>query len=134
MTYEITKQDFLNLLRREECLGEEVHKGTAKEGHTKCHRGCAGNYFVGGECNYGGEHLMSNDITTLNSNFRAFEVLENRQIQLTTASNEQEFNSRKQTLLTKFNELEERCRSDEKNKKFFNFTCIAATPAHSAFL
>jgi hypothetical protein len=77
---------------------------------------------------------MSRDVTTLNNNFKAFDVLENRQIQLTSSPNEQEFNQRKQSLISSYKDLEERCSSDNKNKEFFKYTCIATTSAHSAFL
>ncbi|CAG8557162.1 15698_t:CDS:10 [Racocetra fulgida] len=48
------------------CQGKEIENGLAKEG----------NYFVGGECNYGGQHKMSDDLKQINQNFRAFDVLD----------------------------------------------------------
>jgi hypothetical protein len=61
MSYEITSQDFRLIVKNPDCQGQEVENGTDKEGHQNC-KFCKGNYFVGGECNYGGTHKMINDL------------------------------------------------------------------------
>lgn len=134
MAYKITEQDFLRLVKKPTCLGTETHKGLAKEGHEKCNNCCKGNYFVGGQCNYGGEHLMGRDVETLNQNFSQFDTLEQKQISLSESKNKQQFEERKARLQDDFKNLEEKCTSDSRSKEFFKYTCIATTPAHSAFL
>ncbi|CAG8784227.1 3867_t:CDS:2, partial [Racocetra persica] len=82
-----------------------------------------GNYFVGGECNYGGQHKMSDDLRQINKNFRAFDVLVKKQAKISRAKNEKDFNEAKNKLLTSFQELKKKC-EDEAGAGFFYGSCI----------
>ena len=108
MTYEITPQDFCSIVTNPRCQGKEVENGLAKEGHPHCNW-CKGNYFVGGECNYGGQHKMSDDLRQINKNFRAFDVLVKKQAKISRAKNEKDFNEAKNKLLSSFQELKKKC-------------------------
>lgn len=133
MPYEITERDFLNLVEKTRCLGTEKTQGLAKDGHPNC-KFCKGNYFVGGECNFGGEHLMSKDLQMINQNFRQFDTLENRKITLDGSKNEKTFNNAKQSLITQFQTLESKCQDDVSKDEFFMGTCVGIGDAHNAFL
>jgi hypothetical protein len=130
MTFEITERDFLNIVNRDHCLGKEVPNGTAKEGHPNC-ESCKGNYFVGGECNRGGCHLMSKDLKVINQNFKQFESLVSRQIELSNSKNEKDFDRKKERLITKFQELEKKC--DEERESFFYGSCIILDGTQNLF-
>lgn len=100
MAYEITPHDFCLIVKNPKCQGQ-IENGIAKEGHPNCNF-CKGNYFVGGECNYGGQHKMADDLQQVNQNFRAFDALVKQQVKLSKSKNESEFNNSKRTLLNYF--------------------------------
>lgn len=131
MAYEITSQDFCLIVKNPKCPGQEVENGLAKEGHLNCDW-CKGNYFVGGECNYGGRHKMAEDLKQINQNFRAFDVLVKQQVKLSKSKNEQEFNSSKQTLLNSFKSLKNKC-ENESGAGFFYGSCIGLDGSQTAF-
>lgn len=133
MPYEITERDFLNLVDKPHCVGTETTNGLAKVGHTNC-KFCKGNYFVGGQCNYGGEHLMTDDLKTINNNFRQFDTLENRKITLDGSKNEKTFNKAKEALISQFETLEAKCQDDVSKNEFFGGTCIGIDGTHNVFL
>ncbi|CAG8461765.1 14959_t:CDS:2 [Racocetra fulgida] len=112
MTYEITPQDFCAIVRNPRCQGKEVENGLAKEGHPHC-----------GECNYGGQHKMGDDLRQINQNFRAFDVLVKKQAKISQAKNEKDFNEAKNKLLSSFQELKKKC-EDEAGTGFFYGSCI----------
>ncbi|KLL04724.1 MAG: hypothetical protein MRERV_13c014 [Mycoplasmataceae bacterium RV_VA103A] len=131
MTYEISPQDFCAIVRNPRCQGKEIENGLAKEGHSKCNW-CKGNYFVGGECNYGGQHKMSDDLRQINKNFRAFDVLVKKQAKISRAKDEKDFNEAKNKLLTSFRELKKKC-EDEAGTGFFYGSCIGLDGNKSDF-
>jgi hypothetical protein len=131
MTFEITEKDFLNIVQKDHCLGTETPNGTAKEGHPNC-ESCKGNYFVGGECNRGGSHLLTNDLKAINQNFKQFESLLTRQIELSNSKNEKEFDRKKSNLITKFQELEKKC-GEEEGESFFYGSCIVLDGTQTIF-
>lgn len=131
MTFEITERDFLNIVQKEHCLGTETPNGTAKEGHPNC-ESCKGNYFVNGECNRGGSHLLANDLKAINRNFKEFESLVTRQIELSNSKNEKEFDRKKSSLITKFQELEKKC-GEEEGESFFYGSCIVLDGTQTLF-
>ncbi|CAG8649820.1 574_t:CDS:2, partial [Racocetra persica] len=76
-----------------------------------------------GECNYGGQHKMSDDLCQINKNFRAFDVLVKKQAKISRAKNEKDFNEAKNKLLSSFQELKKKC-EDEAGAGFFYGSCI----------
>ncbi|KLL05243.1 MAG: hypothetical protein MRERV_3c063 [Mycoplasmataceae bacterium RV_VA103A] len=133
MPYEITERDFLNLVDKPHCVGTETTNGLAKEGHANC-QWCKGNYFVGGQCNYGGQHLMADDLRIINKSFRQFDTLENRKITLDGSKSEKAFNKAKEALITQFETLEAKCQDDVSKSEFFGGTCISIDGTHNVFL
>src|SRR3954464_8102398 len=131
MAYEITPQDFCLIVKNPKCQGTETENAAAEVGHGSC-RFCRGNYFVGGECNYGGRHKMENDLRQINQNFRAFDVLVKQQVKLSKSKNEKEFNSSKKTLLSSFGSLKDKC-EDESGTGFFYGSCIGLDGSQSQF-
>ncbi|CAH1759419.1 21020_t:CDS:1 [Entrophospora sp. SA101] len=129
--YQITERDFLNMVRKPHCLGTEKRNGKAEEGHEKCNI-CKGNYFVGGECNYGGRHLMDADLNSINKNFAQFGELVSKQIEISQSKNEKEFNKRKARVIGKFQELESKCNDDE-GKSLLRGSCIGLDGTETAF-
>jgi hypothetical protein len=131
MAYEITPQDFCLIVNNPRCKGTEVQNGTAEEGHENC-KHCKGNYFVGGECNYGGRHELEKDLKLINQNFRAFDTLVKQQIKISKSKNEQEFNNSKNKLLDSFKSLKEKC-ENESGAEFFYGSCIGLDGTQSQF-
>lgn len=130
MTYEITEKDFLTIVEKEHCFGTETINGLATEGHSICNNCCKGNYFVGGECNYGGNHVLSKDLVRLNQNFKDFEILTKNQENVTDAKNEKEFERKKKRLLDSFELLKKKCKSE--GQEFFAGTCISIKEDHKS--
>lgn len=122
MTFEITERDFLNIVNKPHCIGKEKRNGTAKDGHPDC-KHCKGNYFVGGQCNFGAEHLLEEDLRKINYKFKKFGALLARQSEISSSKSEKTFNERKQKLIDQFKELETECDDDNYNK-FFTGTCV----------
>src|SRR6185295_9640488 len=89
---------------------------------------------VGGQCNYGGQHLMSDDLRIINKNFRQFDTLENRKITLDGSKSEKAFNKAKEALITQFETLEAKCQDDVSKNEFFGGTCIGIDETHNVFL
>jgi len=131
MAYEITPHDFCLIVKNPKCKGTETNNGTAKEGHSNCDW-CKGNYFVGGECNYGGRHKMADDLRQINQNFRAFDTLVKQQVKLSKSKSESEFNNSKKALLNSFKSLKEKC-EDEGGAGFFYGSCIGLDGDKSIF-
>src|SRR4051812_14668900 len=124
MAYEITPQDFCLIVKNPRCKGTEITNGLAKEGHERCNH-CKGNYFVGGQCNYGGDHEMEKDLRLINQNFDKFNELVKKHTKLTKSNNEKEFNKIKTSLLDSFKVLKEKCK-DKDGASFFYASCIGA--------
>lgn len=131
MSYEITKEDFCLIVKNPKCQGTETENGTAKQGHEQC-TACKGNYFVGGECNYGGNHKLDNDLDQINRNFRAFDILVKQQAKLSKSKNEQEFNQIKRTLVNSFNSLKAKC-EENNGESFFYGSCVGIDGSKSDF-
>lgn len=131
MAYEITPRDFCAIVENPRCQGQEISNGTAKEGHSNCDW-CKGNYFVGGECNYGGRHKMADDLRQINQNFRAFDVLVKQQVKLSKSKNEKEFNNSKKILLNSFKSLKDKC-ENESGTGFFYGSCVGLDGSQTQF-
>jgi hypothetical protein len=128
----ITEQDFLNIINRNHiCKGREITNGKAKEGHDKCN-GCHGNYFVGGECNFGGCHTVENDLNIINQNFERFDLLLEQQNKISKAVSEKDFNKSKTQLINDYQYLIRKCEDDKLD--YFNGTCILLDGKQDAFL
>src|SRR6266511_1543329 len=121
MAFEITEKEFLMLVEKPKCRGTEILNGNATEGHEKCDH-CKGNYFVGGECNYGGQHTMVRDLKAINTNFRQFDSLVKRQLKLTEEKTEGKFNTYKKKLVADFNDLKAKCENE--GAEFIVGSCI----------
>jgi hypothetical protein len=129
MTYEITKNDFLSIVEKTSCRGTETNNGSAQEGHSSCNH-CQGNYFVGGECNYGGSHTLEGDLKIINKNFRDFDILVKNQTKVTDARNEAEFDRNKKRLLDSFELLKKKCK--DSGEEFFMGSCISIDMDHKS--
>ena len=76
--YVITEQDFKNLVKWEKMIEKSSCKVRPRHGnysgtsgHEDC-GGCPGNYYNGGCCNYGGQHVLADEVARINSNFVNF--------------------------------------------------------------
>jgi hypothetical protein len=132
MSYEITLQDFRSIVINPPCQGQEIEGGAAKQGHENC-QACKGNYFVGGQCNYGGCHKLEQDLKDINKNFRSFDILIQQQVKLSKSQNEKEFDKSKQTLLNSFQSLKSKC-EDKGGEAFFYGSCIGIGDSKIHFL
>lgn len=131
MAYEITPQDFCRIVNNPKCQGQETENAQAEVGHQNC-RFCKGNYFVGGECNYGGRHKMNEDLKQINQNFRAFDVLVKQQTKLSQSKNKDAFDIAKNTLLNSFQILEKKCTHEATG--FFYGSCIGLDGTQTQFV
>ena len=131
MAYEITIQDFCSIVKNPRCKGAEITNGLAKEGHENCNF-CKGNYFVGGQCNYGGEHIMEKDLESINQNFQVFNVLVEKQAELVKSVNEKGFNKTKNVLLGSFENLKKGC-EDNAGVGFFHTSCVGVAGSKLQF-
>lgn len=108
MSYKITETTFLNIVKKPACPhanATEIKNGVAKAGHEECRIRCKGNYFVGGECNYGGIHTLKKDLLVINKNFAFLDDFYVLQQELQAVSNEQEFNKLQKQFLDKVDNL-----------------------------
>ncbi|CAG8546411.1 14279_t:CDS:10 [Racocetra fulgida] len=126
-------EDFRNIVNvseaRRSCKGHEVRHGSAEEGHSSC-GSCAGNYYSGGECNYGGRHRLTDDLNQINQNFQGFEVLVSRHARLKKVKDEGEFDREKKELITAFENMKSRC---ENAQGFFYGSCIGLDGTQAKF-
>jgi hypothetical protein len=101
-------------------------------GHENC-GSCPGNYYNGGECNYGGQHVLKNEIAQINRNFEGIDKLEKRHLELRLSTNvsESEFNNKKQSLLNDFNKVRNNCCNP--GKLAFYATCVGVENQSSIF-
>src|SRR2546423_872251 len=130
MAYRITEEDFKLAMNYPYCPGTEVRNGKADDGHKNC-GGCKGNYFVGGECNWGGRHTMKSDLADVNRNFEEFDDLVKKKSKLTSAKSEKEFDKKKDSLLKKFENLKRKCEGS--GKDFFFGACIGTKGSEAEF-
>ncbi|CAG8435257.1 5950_t:CDS:1 [Ambispora gerdemannii] len=130
MTYEITKEDFLFIVNKPRCRGTEIRNGNEKEGHENCGN-CKGNYFVGGECNYGGRHTMEEELKQVNKNFEQFNGLVKKKGKISEAKSESKFQKRRDKLINEFQELKKKC--DGEGKEFFQGSCIGLDGSQKGF-
>lgn len=91
-----------------------VRHGTfsGTSGHENCPRyGCPGNYYNGGECNYGGRHVLANECGQINTNFGSFDNLYKRHnaLKLSTNTTKEAFEQEKANLLNDFNKAKDNC-------------------------
>ena len=66
-------------------------------------------YWTGGRCNWGGNHNLSEDSQALANFFNSIASIDNDIQQMTLAVNEQEFNNRKQQLVSKLQGCISKC-------------------------
>ncbi|KLL03785.1 MAG: hypothetical protein MRECE_9c046 [Mycoplasmataceae bacterium CE_OT135] len=131
MAYEITPQDFCRIVNNPKCQGQETEGAQAEVGHQNCSF-CKGNYFVGGECNYGGRHKMTEDLKLVNQNFRAFDILVKQQTKLSQSKNKDAFDIAKNALLNSFQNLEKKCTHEATG--FFYGSCIGLDGTQAQFV
>ncbi|MEG7979147.1 MAG: hypothetical protein NY202_04580 [Mollicutes bacterium UO1] len=133
MVYKLTIEDFRGIVdvqqARRSCKGQEVRHGSAEEGHSSC-SSCAGNYYAGGECNYGGKHKLDDDLEQVNQNFQGFEILVSRHARLKKVKNEEEFVHEKKELVDAFETMQKRC---ENAQGFFYGSCIGLDGTQAKF-
>src|SRR5687767_3805587 len=79
-------------------------------GHESC-GSCPGNYYNGGECNYGGHHVLANECGQINTNFGSFDNLYKRHnaLKLSTNTTQEAFEKEKTSLLNDFNKAKDNC-------------------------
>jgi hypothetical protein len=133
MTYKITVEDFRRIVNvaacRQGCRGQEVQGGNAKEGHGEC-GACPGNYYAGGECNYGGRHKLSEELDRINQNFEGFGVLVSRYAKLKKVKDENAFAREKAELVRAFETMQNRCNNPS---GFLYATCVGVDQERGAF-
>lgn len=101
--------------------GEE--KPTKEEGHDDCPR-CFGNYFLGGQCNFGAHHTLAGDLAKINQNFKVGINLADKLESLKKSIGklkENQFKQTQQELITAFENVQDHCKNPE---KFLLNTCI----------
>jgi|SRR6185437_5823935 len=133
MTYVITKADFLSIVQiPNDCQGHMVEGGKFNEGHQDC-RFCHGNYYAGGECNYGARHKLEDDLAIINRNFKQFDILQQEQETLSQNSkNEIAFNKAKSRIILSFQTLAEKT-SSEGEKTLLYGSCIGLDASKTMF-
>lgn len=128
--YEITEENFKSLINSKQMIRQSGCKVGPREGtysgttgHENC-GSCPGNYYNGGECNYGGRHVLSGEIAQINRNFEGIDKLEKRNLELRLSTNvsESEFNKKKNQLLNDFRKVKGNCCSP--GKLAFFATCV----------
>ena len=136
--YEVTEKDFKDIINWKKMINSSGCKakpraGTHKEtdGHNDC-SSCPGNYYNGGWCNYGGCHVLSEEIAQINKNFSGIDKLEERhlELRLSTEASEEDFKQKKANLLNDFNLVKNNC-SDP--AKFIYATCVGVEGAGLVF-
>jgi hypothetical protein len=136
--YEITEENFKSLIGWREMIKASCCKVKPREevcsgitGHESC-GSCPGNYYNGGECNYGGHHVLSQEIAQINRNFEGIDKLEERhlELRLSAGDSENEFNTKKKQLLNDFHKVRDNCCDPQ---KFAFATCIGVENQSSFF-
>jgi len=133
MVYKLTIEDFRQIVDvaacRRNCRGHEVRGGRAEDGHSSC-SSCPGNYYAGGECNYGGRHVLAQELDQINKNFEGFEILVSRYAKLKKVKNETDFNKEKQELVQAFTTMKQRC---ENPSSFLYASCMGVSDQRAKF-
>ncbi|CAG8747510.1 1943_t:CDS:2, partial [Cetraspora pellucida] len=114
----------------------KVRSSTAKrsgiDGHENC-GSCPGNYYNGGECNFGGHHILAEEVARINKNFDGLDNLTRRHNKLKTSLNKskEEFEKEKEELLRAFDTAKQHC-SDINT--FIYGSCIGVEKQKPIFL
>ncbi|KLL05026.1 MAG: hypothetical protein MRERV_7c077 [Mycoplasmataceae bacterium RV_VA103A] len=125
--------DWKTMVRNSKC---KVRPSTAKrsgiDGHENC-GSCPGNYYNGGECNFGGHHVLSEEVARINKNFDGLDNLTRRHNKLKTSLNKskEEFEKEKEELLRAFDTAKQHC-SDINT--FIYGSCIGVEKQKPIFL
>ncbi|CAG8814238.1 21147_t:CDS:2, partial [Racocetra persica] len=100
----------------------EIGRFSGTSGHENC-SSCPGNYYHGGECNYGGRHVLADEINQLNKNFEGIDKLEKRhnKLKLSINDSKEKFEQEKQNLINDFELIQKRCTDPS---GFFYGSCV----------
>jgi hypothetical protein len=134
--YDITEEKFKSLINYREMIKESgcknprysgTYPGTS--GHENCDS-CSGNYYNKGECNFGGRHVLANEVAQINRNFDGVDKLEDRhnQLRLSANTNQSEFEQKKNALLNDFDRVKNCC----SNPSSFLYASCIGVHGHSA--
>jgi hypothetical protein len=106
-----------------------TYSGTVS--HENCGN-CPGNYYNGGECNYGGRHVLSEEIAQVNRNFEGIDKLEKKHLELRLSADisESDFNNKKNQLLNDFRKVKDNCCDPT---KFAFATCVGVEKQNCLF-
>jgi len=128
--WEITEQRFKNLVDYKSLIKKSNCKEGPREGvyggilgHEECGGYCPGNYYNRGECNFGGRHVLSEELDMINSNFQGIAELEDEHQRLRVTANltQEKFEEERNRLVNNFNRTKENC---ENPSRYLFATCI----------
>ncbi|KLL04397.1 MAG: hypothetical protein MRERV_24c022 [Mycoplasmataceae bacterium RV_VA103A] len=127
--FEITEEIFKSLINYRQMIKHSKCKNfratgrfSGTSGHENC-SSCPGNYYHGGECNYGGHHVLADEINQLNKNFEGIDKLEKRhnKLKLSINDSKEKFEQEKQNLINDFELVQKRCTDPS---CFFYGSCV----------
>ncbi|MEG7978362.1 MAG: hypothetical protein NY202_00080 [Mollicutes bacterium UO1] len=127
--FEITEEIFKSLINYRKMIKNTNCKNfrasgrySRTSGHENC-GSCPGNYYHGGECNYGGHHVLADELKQLNSNFSGFDALEKRhnKLKLSINDSKEKFEAERTKLLNDFEVMKNRC---QKPDSFLYNSCV----------
>jgi DNA repair exonuclease SbcCD ATPase subunit len=115
--WEITEETFKNWINWRQMISESKCKVGSRSGHysgTSGHESCGfcpGNYYNGGECNFGGHHVLANEVVRINQNFDGLDNLIKKHNKLKRSLNQDEttFYKEKEELLKAFDTAKKHC-------------------------
>ncbi|CAG8641714.1 9139_t:CDS:2 [Cetraspora pellucida] len=137
--YEITEEKFKSLInwkqmiRNSKCkVGPRGGRHSGTSGHENC-SSCPGNYYHGGECNYGGHHVLAEEVALINKNFDGVDKLQDRhnQLRLSANTNKEKFEEEKNKVLNDFQKVKDNCCNP--TKLAFYATCIGVDEKQGLF-
>jgi hypothetical protein len=127
--FEITEEIFKSLINYRQMIKSSKCKNfrssgrySGTSGHENC-GSCPGNYYHGGECNYGGRHVLADEVNQLNKNFEGIDKLEKRhnKLKLSINDSKETFEKEKKNLINDFELIQKRCTDPN---CFFYGSCV----------
>jgi len=110
------------------------HNGSCSgtSGHEDC-GSCPGNYYNGGECNYGGRHVLRDEVARINQNFEGIDVLgtNHEKLKISASTSQSDFDNHKNTLLNNFQKVRTNCTDPS---RFVYASCIGVHNQSPKFL
>lgn len=103
--------DWKQMVRASKCkVGPRSGRHSSTSDHENC-SSCPGNYYHGGECNYGGHHVLAEEVARINKNFDGLDTLIKKHNKLKCSLNQDQetFKKEKEALLKAFDTAKNQC-------------------------